>query len=92
MLQTGRQPKHGGNKTILERWHDKYRKSLSDIGWSEQQIFQYDELTLEDHSYIATREERPHNEKSWVLSLNEEDPQGPLNQRPDFVEAKRDLK
>ena len=30
-------------KTILERWHhdDKYRKSLSDIGWTEEQIIQY---------------------------------------------------
>ena len=32
MLQKARQPKHGGYKTILERWHndDKYRESLSD--------------------------------------------------------------
>ena len=30
MLHKARQPKHGGHKTILERWHkdDKYRKSL----------------------------------------------------------------
>ena len=37
MLQKARQPKHGGYKTILEKWHkdDKYRKSLSDIGWIE---------------------------------------------------------
>ena len=52
MLQKARQPKHGGNKTILERWHkdDKYRKSLSDIGWTEELIVQYDELALEDRS------------------------------------------
>ena len=40
------------------------------LGWTEEQIIQYDELALEDHSYIATREERTRNEKSWVLSLN----------------------
>ena len=33
MLQKARQPKHGGCKTILERWHDdQHRKSLSKIG------------------------------------------------------------
>ena len=35
------------------------------------------------------REERTRNEKKW---LNNEGVQGPLNQRPDFVEAKRELK
>ena len=56
MLQKARQPKHGECKTILERWHndDKYRESLSKIGWTDEQIIQYDELAL-DHSYISTR-------------------------------------
>ena len=46
-------------KNILDRWHkdDTYRKSLSDIGWIDEQIIQCDDLALEDHSYIATREE-----------------------------------
>ena len=59
MLRKAR-PKHGGYQTILERWHkdDTYRKSLSEIGWIEEQIFQYDELALEGQSYIATKEER----------------------------------
>ena len=94
LLQKARQPKHGGSKTILERGHkdDKYRKSLSDIGWTEEQLIQYDELALGDHSHIATPKERTRNEKHWVLSLNKEGVQGPLNQRPDFVEAKRELK
>ena len=54
MLQKARQPKHGGYKTILERWHkdDKYRKSLSEIGWTEKQIIQYDELALEDYFFL----------------------------------------
>ena len=39
------------------------RKSLSDIGWTEEQITQHDELALEDHSYFATREERTQTRK-----------------------------
>ena len=69
----------------------KYRKSLSEIGWTEEQIIQYDDLAVEDHSYIA-REERDRLEKSCVLKLNIESAQRPLNQRPDFVEAKREMK
>ena len=51
-------------KTILERWYndDNYRKSLSDIGWNEEGIMQYDKIALEYHSYTATKEERSRNE------------------------------
>ena len=93
MLQKARQPKHGGYKTILERWHndDQHGKSLSEIGWTEEQIVQYDELALEDQSFVATRGERDPSEKSWVLKVNKEGAQGPTNQRPDFVEAKREM-
>ena len=44
MLRKARKHKSGGYKTILERWHDddKHRNSLSDIGWTEEQITQYD--------------------------------------------------
>ena len=72
--------KNGGHNTISKN------------EWTEEQIIQFDELALEDHSYIATREERDRNEKSWVLKLNEEGDQGPMNQRFDFVEAKREMK
>ena len=68
------------------------RESLSKVGWTGEQIIQYDELALEDHSDIATRGERDRNEKSWVLKLNKEGAQGPMNQRPDLVEAKREMK
>ena len=56
-LTEARQPKYGGCKTVVERWHndDKYREPLSDIGWTEEQITQYDEVALEVHSCIATR-------------------------------------
>ena len=83
--------KNGGYKNILDKWNndDKYRKSLSDIGWIEEQIIQYDEIALEDHSHVATQQERTRNEKSWTLSLNAEGIQGPLHQRSDFKEAKQ---
>ena len=67
-------------------------KSLSDIGWSEEGMMQYDNIASEDHSCTATREERSRNGKSWKLSLNAEGVQGPLNQRSDFREAKQTCK
>ena len=74
------------HKTILDRWNrdGKYRKSLSDVGWTEESLIQYDEIAFEDHSLIATRQERSRNEKSGKLLLNAEGTQGPLNQRSDF--------
>ena len=56
MLQKTRQPKHGGYKSILERWHkdDKYRSSLSLIGWTEEQIVEQDKIALEDHSFVVS--------------------------------------
>ena len=67
MLKKARKHKNGGYKKNLDRWSndDKYRKYLSDIGWTEEQIMQNDEIALEDHSYVATQEERSRNEKSW---------------------------
>ena len=86
MLRKARKHKSGGYKSILERWHDddKYRKSLSVIGWTEEQIIQYDAIALDDHSNVATWQERGRNGKSWNFSWNAEGIQGPLNQRRDF--------
>ena len=68
--------------------HVQYRKSLTEIGWSEEQIIQCDELALEDQPLLQ-QEERDRNEKSWVLKFKKEGGQGPMNHRPDFVEVKR---
>ena len=48
MLRKARRHKSGGYKTILERWphDDRYHKSLSDIGWTEDPITQYDSIAL----------------------------------------------
>ena len=77
----------------LERWHtdNDYRKSLSEIGWTEEHIIQYDKLALEDNSYFATPKERARNDKKWVLSLNKEGVQGPVNQRPDLLKQNQQL-
>ena len=60
-----------------------YRNSLS---------LQHEKLALEDHSYIAAPKERARYEKNSVLSLNKEGVQGPMNQSPDFAEAKQKFK
>ena len=55
MLRKARKHKSGGYKTILERWHDDDK--YSDVGWTEEQIIQYDAIALEDHAYVATCQE-----------------------------------
>ena len=81
MLRKARSNKNGNCKTFLERWckDDQYRKSLSDIAWTEEQIKQYDAVAVEDHSHVATTEERSRIKKSWNTSLNREGIQGPMN-------------
>ena len=62
------------------------------LGGLKSRLFSMTNLHWKNHSYSATREERTRNEKSWVLKLNKEGVQGPMNQGPDFVEAKREMK
>ena len=85
---------NGNSKTILDIWHDndKRRTFLSDIGWVEEQIIQYDAIALEDHSCVDSWQEKSRKEKSWTFSLNAEGIQVPLNQRSDFIEAKQKCK
>ena len=90
LLQKVRQPKHGGHTSMFESWHKdaQYRKSLSEIGWTEEQIIEFDKIALEDHSYVATRSEIIQNSKHWILRLNQDGVQQPQNQRRDFALAK----
>ena len=69
-----------------------HAESLSDIGWTEEHIMLHDRIALENHSYVATRDERIHNSKHWILKLDQDGAQPPLNQRPDFAQAKRECK
>ena len=90
MWRRAKLPKISSCQTILERWYrdNKYCKSLFEEGWTEEQIRQYDELQLEDHSHEATPGERRRWEKNWHIVFNKEGKQGPMRQRPDFREAK----
>ena len=94
MLKKTRQRKHGHHPTILSRWYasESYRDSLSEIGWKEKDAMLYDRIALEKHVYVATEAERIQNSKQWVLTLNAEGPQQPLNLRPDFAQATRECK
>ena len=49
-------------------------------------------IALEKHFQVATRAERIQSSKHWILTLNIERPQHPLNQRPDFAQAKRECR
>ena len=91
MLWKARKPKNASCKTILERWNgnEQYRKSLSDIGWNEEQIKQYDALALEDHSCVSTPEERSRYQNYWAISLNREGIRRPLDRRPDLLKQGR---
>ena len=46
--------------------NEQYRKSLSVIVWTEEQIIENDKIALEGHSYVATRSERIQNSKHWI--------------------------
>ena len=95
MLKKARQGKHGGHPTILAKWYatESYKKSLSAIGWREHHIILYDRIALEKHIYKATRAGRIQMANKWILTTNSEGRTHlPLNQRPDFVQAKRECK
>ena len=81
MVKKTRQKKHGSNPTILARWYasETYRTSLSLIGWKEKDIMIQDRIALEKHFNVATGAERIQNSKHWILMLNAERPQQPLN-------------
>ena len=63
MLHKASQKKHGEHSSILARWLNdyKYKKSLSDVGWTEQDI-----------RFFATRAERLRNSEHWILELNQD--------------------
>ena len=92
MVHKTGQKKHGSHSSNIARWLNnyKYRKSLSDIGWNEQDIMLFDRIALENYPFVATRAERIRNSEHWILKLDQDGAQQPLNQRPDFAQAKRE--
>ena len=87
-------PCETGHPTILSWWYasDEYRKSLSAIGWKEHHIMLYDRIAVEKRIFVASRAERIQKSKHWILTQDAGGPQQPLNQRPDFAQAKRECK
>ena len=79
------------HKSILVRFlkSPRYRQSQIVIGWTEEHCARLDEIAAEDHSYIATAAERIRRENTWVFVLSSSGPNGPMNQREDYQEAKR---
>ena len=79
LLHKASQNKHGEHSSILARWlsDDRYRKSLSDIGWTAKDIVLFDRMALENHSYVATEAERIQNSEHWILKLNQDGAQQP---------------
>ena len=65
------------------------RQSQLDIGWTEEHCARLDASATEDHSYIAEAAERARRGNTWVLVLDSSGPNGPMNQREDYQEAKR---
>ena len=94
MIKKARQKQHGNHPTILSRWYasESFRDSLSEIGWKEKDIMLSDRIALEKYVSVATKAERIQNSNHWILTLNAEGPQQPLNQRPDFAQAKKECK
>ena len=76
--------------SILERFlkSPRYRESQISIGWNEEHCARDDAIAAEDHSYITTASERLRRVNTWVLVLNCSGPNGPMNQRADYAEAK----
>ena len=72
MLHNADQKKHGQHSSILARWFsdDRYRKWLSDNGWTESEIMLFDRIALESHRYVATRAERIRHSEHWILKLS----------------------
>ena len=82
--------KKKGYKSIQDRFlrYPICRQSQLNNRWTEEHCARLDEIAAEDHSYIATAAERVRREYTWVLVLNSSGPNGPMNQREDYEEAK----
>ena len=55
--------------------------------WDEELCTRLDRVAREDHSYIATWDERRGYEKNWKLGLSTQGPVGPMKSASDFSEA-----
>ena len=82
-----------GHKSIQDRFLRcaTYRQSQLNIGWTEEHCARLDEIDAEGRAYIDTAAERARRENTWILELNSSGPNGPMNQREDYKEAKKNV-
>ena len=58
--------------------HPVYRESQLEIGWTEQQCKEWDELAKEDHTYRLTPKEKKRYQGQWYHTLNKAGKNGPM--------------
>ena len=78
-------------------WKDGTRMTITAslcqiLGGLRSRLFSMTNLHWTTNPTLQQQRKRTRNEKTWAISLSKEGVQGPLNQRPDFVEAKREIK
>ena len=93
-FHTAKQLQKRCRKKQYENIHDRFirdtsfRKTMIELGRSEEVIFEMDRLASEDHSHIATKEEIDVYRGNWWIrsSLVDSDTM-PMRRRPDFKKA-----
>ena len=69
-----------------------FRKTMIELGRSEEVILEMDRLANEDHSHIATEEEIDVYRGNWWIRSNLVDSDTmPIRHRPDFKKSAVDL-
>ena len=73
------------DRFIRDKW---FRKTMIELGRSEEVILEMDRLASEDHSHIATEEEIDVYRGNWWIRSNLVDSDTmPIRRRPDFKKA-----
>ena len=75
--------------SILLRFQqsETYKESQQAIGWDEDTCRRLGKIASEDHSYIATWEERRRYENNWKLSLNTQGRASIMKARSDYSDV-----
>ena len=93
-VHTAKQLQKRCRKKQYENIHDRFirdtlfRKTMIELGRSQEVILEMDRLASEDHSHIATEEEIDFCRGGWWVRLNLVDSDMmPIRRRPDFKKA-----
>ena len=80
MLKKARQRMHGSHPTILAMARQRnVQNFVVTVRVDRKEVMLYDRIAVEKHLYEATRAERIQESKHWILTLNAEGRQQPLN-------------